>query len=138
MDIDPRNVYALVSYGLFKLETNSIGDAIALMTKATQGVNKRTGFYVYFNFAKIYNEIRDWLNRTYCLQEALNYESNQIMVKHSLGVTLGKMNEHVEAIKILMKLLNMDLIEQLVLLKVGLSPLGRRSYHCVICIRLDQ
>lgn len=70
------------------------------MKRAEGKVNKRIGFYFYFNFAKVYGEQRDWPNRVRCLRAALKYEPNQIMARHSLGVALGRMNEHEEAIKV--------------------------------------
>jgi len=100
LEIDPRNVYVLVSYGLFKLELNNYGEALDLMGQAAKRCTKRTSFYVYFNMAKVYDQIRDRVNRVRCLREALKYEPNHVIARHSLGVSLGQMGNHEEAIQI--------------------------------------
>lgn len=100
LEFDPRNVYTLVSYGLFKLELHNYGDALELMKRATERINKKTGFYVYFNLARVYEEIRDHANRARYLRESLKYDPNHVIARHSLGVTLGRLGNHKEAVEI--------------------------------------
>jgi tetratricopeptide (TPR) repeat protein len=97
---DPRSVYALVSYALFKMELGNIGEAIGLMEQAEQRCTNRTGYYVYFNWAKVYDVIRDRSRRAWCLRKALQYESDHTIAKHSLGVALSQDGQYDEALRI--------------------------------------
>lgn len=100
LDIDPRSVYAPVSYALFKLELDNIGEAHELMERAAQRCTRQTGYYVYFNWAKIYDQCRDRHGRILCLRKALEYEPNHTIAQHSLGVALSQTRQFDEALKI--------------------------------------
>jgi tetratricopeptide (TPR) repeat protein len=100
LEIDPRSVYALVSFGLFKMELNNYGEAIEAMKQASQYCTKKTGYYVYFSLSRVYNQIRDRSNRIKYLQKALEYEPTHIIGRHSLGVALSQTRNFDEALRI--------------------------------------
>ena len=62
-DLDPRSVFAHVSYAEYKAEMGEYGEAIDHMKTAATHCNKKTGYFVHFTFAKIYDQIRDRENR---------------------------------------------------------------------------
>lgn len=104
LDLDPLSVYALVSYGKFKSDLFDNEKAIELISKSIPKVTKNTGFFVYYNLADVYGKKRDSNLKIKYLKEALSYEENHLsnrytMAQHSLGVALGKIGAHNEAIK---------------------------------------
>ncbi|MCL4396568.1 MAG: tetratricopeptide repeat protein [Chloroflexi bacterium] len=100
LDVDPRSVYALVSYGLFKLDLGSLGEAERLIKEAANRCTKQTGYYVYFSLSKVYNETRDRYKRAEALRRALEYEPDHTIAKHSLGVALSQMGNFDQALAI--------------------------------------
>jgi tetratricopeptide (TPR) repeat protein len=105
LSVDPFSIYALVSYAKFKADLLEYDYAIQLIERGLQRVTKATGFYIYFNLADIYGRKKDWVMKVKYLNEALNYDKNSetmqfTIAKHSLGVGLGKLKKHSEAIKI--------------------------------------
>lgn len=100
LEIDPRSVYALVSFGLFKMELGNYGEAIEVMKQASQYCTKKTGYYVYFSLARVYDHIRDRSNRIQCLRKALEYEPSHTIGRHSLGVALSQSGDFDEALRI--------------------------------------
>ncbi len=109
VDTDPTNVYALVTYALFKMELHHYGEALDFSERAIAKVTKKNGFFVYFNVAKIYDQIKDRSNRVRCLKEALRFEPKHIIARHSLGVALGQMGNHEDAIIIFNEIINEEL-----------------------------
>lgn len=97
---DPRSVYTLVSYGLFKLDLDNFGESIELMREASMRCTKQTGYYVYFSWSKVYDKLRDRANRVRCLRKALEYEPTHTIARHSLGVALSQMGKFTDALEI--------------------------------------
>lgn len=103
LDIDPYSIFALVSYGKFKADLFEFQSAIDLISKAVTKITKNTAFFVYYNLADVYGRMKEWPLKVKYLQEALKYEENTTsylftMAQHSLGVALGKTNNHSGAI----------------------------------------
>jgi len=109
LELDPRSVYALVSNGLFKMELGNFGEAIDLMKQASQYCTKKTGYYVYFSFARVYDQIRDRPHRINCLRRALEYEPTHTIGRHSLGVALSQSGNFDEALGIFEGIINEEL-----------------------------
>lgn len=109
LQIDPRSVYGLVSYGLFKLELGNYGEAEDLMKRASQYCNKKTGFYVYFNLSRVYDQTLDRPNRIRALQKALEYEPHNTIARHSLGVALSQSGNFDQAIQIFDDIINEEM-----------------------------
>jgi tetratricopeptide (TPR) repeat protein len=115
LEIDPQSIYALVSYGTFKSEWLDSNGAIGLISSAIPFISRMTGFYVYYNLADVYGKIRDWDNKVMYLRKAIEYEINNnfspklIMAKHSLGVALGHLRRHKEAIIIFDEIIENEL-----------------------------
>ena len=114
LDIDPFSIYALVSYGKFKTEQFDYLSAVDLICRAVTRVTKRTAFFVYYNLADVYGQQREWDLKIKYLKEALKYKENTsqylyTMAQHSLGVALGKKDNHVEAIKNFDEIINSEL-----------------------------
>ncbi len=102
LDVDPISVYVLTSYAKFKADILEYAPALDLAIRAIPRITKKTGFFVYYNIADIYGRNRDWNMKVKYLSDALNYETNRsqrIMAQHSLGVALGQLNRHEEAIR---------------------------------------
>lgn len=105
LDIDPLSVYALVSYGTFKAELSEFTDSIRLFTRAVQNLTNKTAFYIYYHFADIYAKMKNYDKQVKYLTEALKTQDLTdrhlvIMAKHSLGVALGRLQRHNEAIRL--------------------------------------
>lgn len=103
LDIDPLSIYSLVSYGRFKAELFDYSTALALMNKALTYVTKKTNFFVYYNLADVYGKTKEINLKIRFLKEAMKYEKYvspylYTMAQHSLGVALGKINCHKDAI----------------------------------------
>lgn len=104
LNIDPFSIYALVSYGKFKSDIFDNPSALELIQRAEERVNKNSAFFVYYNLADVHGRMKDWGLKIKYLREALKYKDHTpeylyTMAQHSLGVALGKMGNHVEAIK---------------------------------------
>lgn len=103
LEIDPYSIYTLVSYGKFKADLFEFESAIDLISQATSKVTKKTAFFVYYNLADVYGKMKNWSLKVKYLKEAMkysNYTSSYLytMAQHSLGVALGKLRNHSEAI----------------------------------------
>jgi tetratricopeptide (TPR) repeat protein len=109
LELDPRSVYALVSYGLFKMELGNYGEAIDVMKQASKYCTKKTGYYVYFSFSRVYDQIRDRPNRIICLRKALEYEPTHTIGRHSLGVALSQSGYFDDALRIFDDIINEEL-----------------------------
>ena len=109
ISIDPTNIYALVSYGKFKAEFFSYEEALQLINKAVKRITKANGFFVYYNLADVYGKKKDWEKKVFFLKEALKYEPSNIMAQHALGVSLGRLQRHKEAIDIFDKIIQLEL-----------------------------
>jgi tetratricopeptide (TPR) repeat protein len=110
IDLDPRSVYALVSYGLFKMELGNFGEAIDMIKQASQYSTKKTGYYIYFSLARVYDQLRDRSNRIYYLRKALEYEPNHTIGRHSLGVALSQSGKFDEALEIFEEIIGEELL----------------------------
>ncbi len=104
LEMDPFSIYALVSYSKFKAGLFEYHSAIELLNRAISKMTKKIGFIVYFNLADVYGRMKDWGLKAKYLREALKYGESTTpylytMAQHSLGVALGKMNNHSEAIR---------------------------------------
>ncbi|HPH40205.1 MAG TPA: NB-ARC domain-containing protein [Candidatus Fermentibacter daniensis] len=100
LDLNPNSVYALVSCALFMAELGRYSEALELVVKASKHCTKKSGFYVYFNMAKLYDQLRERPNRAIALRKALEYEPNNIIARHSLGVAISQMGNYTEAIQV--------------------------------------
>lgn len=109
IELEPRSVYALVSYGVFEMDLGNSGEAIDLIKRATQYCNKSTGYYVYFSLARVYDSVRDRQNRIKSLRKALEYEPTNIIARHSLGVALSQTGNYSEALDIFDKIIEDEL-----------------------------
>jgi Tfp pilus assembly protein PilF len=104
LEIDPLSIYSLVSYGRFKAEIFEYSSAIELINRAASHVTKKSAFYVYYNLADVYGQTKELNLKIKYLKDAMKYQEYTspyfyTMAQHSLGVALGKMNNHAEAIK---------------------------------------
>ena len=109
LDIDPRSIYALVSYALFKLELDNIGEAHEFMQKAADRCTRKTGYYVYFNWSRVYDRCHDRYGRIRCLKKALEYEPDHTIAQHSLGVALSQNGQFDEALRIFEEIIHDEL-----------------------------
>jgi tetratricopeptide (TPR) repeat protein len=114
LGIDPFSIYTLVTYGKLKADLFEYQSAIELINRAVSKVTKKTAFFVYFNLADVYGRIKDWGMKVKYLKEAMKYEANAspylfTIAQHSLGVALGKMGNHAEAIKNFNEIINREL-----------------------------
>jgi tetratricopeptide (TPR) repeat protein len=112
LTIDPRSVYALVSYGKFKSDQLFFEEAIQLISKALERISKLNGFYVYYNLADVYSRMKDWNNKVHYLIEALKFEPENTRTKHALGVAYGQLNHHSTAINIFEEIIEKELSRQ--------------------------
>lgn len=106
LELDPRSVYALVSYGVFKMEIENYGEAEDLMKKASQYCNKKTGFYVYYSLSKLYDQTADRPSKIRALQKALEYKPKDTIARHSLGVALSQSGDFERALEMFNQIIN--------------------------------
>ncbi|MGV7976590.1 MAG: NB-ARC domain-containing protein [Anaerolineaceae bacterium] len=102
LDIDPHSVYALVSYGKFKANLFEFDEAIDFIIKALPKITKKSGFFIYYNLAEVYGQMKEWKQKVKYIKEAMKYETSPYLftlAQHSLGVALGKTGDHIEAIQ---------------------------------------
>lgn len=100
---DPSSIYALVMYGKLKAAQYDFEAAIELNTKAIQFITRKTYFFVYYNLAMLHGENKDYGAKERYLREAMKFPElipayEYTLAQHSLGVTLGKLGRHSEAI----------------------------------------
>jgi tetratricopeptide (TPR) repeat protein len=98
LELDPRSVYALVSFGLFKMELGNYGEAVDLISRASTYSTRENGYYVYFSLSRVYDQSHDRVNRIRCLRKALEYEPTHSIARHSLGVALSQSGVFGEAL----------------------------------------
>lgn len=114
LEIDPLSIYTLVSYGRFKADIFEYPSAIELINRAASYVTKKTAFYVYYNLAEVYGQTKELNLKVKFLKEAMKFQENTTpylytMAQHSLGVALGRLNNHFEAIKNFDEIINREL-----------------------------
>ena len=109
LELEPRSVYALVSHGIFKMELGNFGEAIELINQATKYCTRKTGYYVYYNLAKVYDQVHDRPNRIKCLRKALEFEPKHTIARHSLGVALSQSGSSEEALSIFEEIIREEL-----------------------------
>ncbi|NPV75966.1 MAG: hypothetical protein HPY59_06265 [Anaerolineae bacterium] len=113
LDIDPYSIYTLVSYGKFKANLFEYESAIDLINRALARVTKKSAFYVYYNLADVYGQMKEWRLKIKYLKEAIKYQTDTpaylfTMAQHSLGVALGKTGNHIEAIQNFDEIINRE------------------------------
>ena len=108
LEIDPRSVYVLVQYGLFKLQLAQIGDAIRLIEQAKQYCNKNNGFFIHYSLSRVYDEERNRKKVELCLRKALEYDPEHPVALHQLGVVVSRLGRYDEAIKIFDDLISQE------------------------------
>jgi tetratricopeptide (TPR) repeat protein len=109
LELDPRSVYVLVSYALFKLELNNFGEAEELMKRAADRCTKKTGYYVYYNMGRVYDSIRDRHGKIRALRKALEYDPNRTVAQHMLGVAQSQNANYDEALSIFDSIIDAEL-----------------------------
>lgn len=114
LSIDPFSIFALVSYGKFKADLFDFQAAEELILQAEAKVTKKTGFFVFYNLADVYGRKKDWSLKIKYLREAMKYKDYTTqflytMAQHSLGVALGKIGNHIEAIQNFDEIINREL-----------------------------
>lgn len=109
LSIDPRSLYVLANYGKFKSELGQIGEAINLLEKATQFINRNTGFLVYYNLSQIYDKIKDRQKVEDCLLKALEYQPDHRVARHRLGVVMSQLGKYQISINIFDDLIREEL-----------------------------
>ncbi len=114
LDIDPFSIYTLVSYGKSKADMFEYQSALELINRASTRVTKKTAFFVFYNLADVYGRMKEWNSKIKYLKEAMAYPKDTspflfTMAQHSLGVALGKMDNHAEAIKNFDEIINREL-----------------------------
>lgn len=109
LGIDPRSSFVLMNYGIFKSDRGQIGDAIDLIEKATQYINKNTGFGIYYSLSEVYDKILDRRQVERCLRKALEYQPDHRFAKHRLGVVVSRLGKYDEAIRIFDDLIQKEL-----------------------------
>ncbi|HEY0607566.1 MAG TPA: tetratricopeptide repeat protein [Herpetosiphonaceae bacterium] len=107
--IDPRSVYVLVSYGQLKLKMRQVGEAIRLMEAAASRCTKNSGFFVYHNLSKVYDEVRDRDQVEQCLRKALEYKPDASRIRHQLGMVVSRLGRYNEAVQIFEDLIQREL-----------------------------
>jgi len=100
LELEPRSVYTLVSYGLFKMELGNYGEAIALINQATQYCTKKTGYYVYYSLSGYMIRLVTDRIELGVLGRALDYEPKRTIAQHSLGVAQSQSGNFDEALDI--------------------------------------
>ena len=100
LGIDPRSVYVLANYGMFKSELGQIGEAINLLEKATKFLNRNTGFLVFYNLSQVYDKIKDRQKVEECLLKALEYQPDHRVARHRLGVVMSQLGKYDMSIRI--------------------------------------
>lgn len=113
LDIDPHSIYTLVSFGKFKANLFEYESAIDLINRALARVTKKSAFFIYYNLADVYGQMKEWRLKIKYLKEAMNYQEDTpsylfTMAQHSLGVALGKMGNHTEAIQNFDEIINRE------------------------------
>lgn len=109
LGIDPRSAYVLVNYAIFKRDIDQISEAVELLNKATKYINKFNGFFVYYNFAQVYDKIRNRQKVEYYLRKALEYQHDHHIARHQLGVVVSRLGRYDEALIIFDELINDEL-----------------------------
>ncbi len=109
LEIEPRSVYSLVHYGLFKADLENFGEAIELLQRATKHCTQRSGFFVYYNLGMTYDRTHDRTKKIEYLRKALNYDPKHTVARHALGVALSQNGMHDEAIAIFDAIINEEL-----------------------------
>jgi len=109
LSIDPRSAYVLVNYAIFKRDIDQISEAIELLDSAEKYVNKFNGFFIYYNFAQVYDKVRNRYKVEYYLRKALEYQPDHHIARHQLGVVVSRLGRYNEALAIFDELIKDEL-----------------------------
>lgn len=104
-DLEPRSVYVLVKYGNFLVDQQRIGEGLNMLKDATRRCNKRTGFFAFYNLARVYDDQRMRPECKEALERALEYDPSHSHARHMYGVVLSRIGSREHAIEIFDKLI---------------------------------
>ncbi|NMC86136.1 MAG: hypothetical protein GYA58_12705 [Anaerolineaceae bacterium] len=113
---DPNSVFALVKYARFNGNMQETEKAEGLFEKAISRLTKKTGFFVYLNYAEYYGDLRQWRLKVKYLLKALEYKNycrsyEYVMAQHSLGIAYGQLRDHESAIKVFDEIIENELLK---------------------------
>jgi len=109
LDLDPKSVYTLVAYGELKSHRGQSSAAMGMIEKAKRMTTNKTGFHVYFWGGKICSKMHNEVDAVKYLKKALEYEPDNVLARHALGVALSKIGNFDESLRIFDEIIENDL-----------------------------
>ncbi len=109
LSIDPRSVYVLVNYAIFKRDIDQISEAVDLLDTAASYITKVNAFLVYYNYAQVYDKVRNRQKVEHYLRKALDYQPNHHIARHQLGVVVSRLGRYNTALAIFDELIKEEL-----------------------------
>lgn len=98
-DLAPTSSYVFALSASYELVRERIGAASRLADVACSRANKKTGSFVYSVKARICDAQRDKVGRVGALRKAVEFDPQDVVLRHQLGVSLSRLGEPWEAIR---------------------------------------
>lgn len=98
-DTAPQSSYVYAMSASYELARNRVGNAISFTEKACSCATKKTGALCYTIKARVLDVQRDRNGRVEALKKALEYASDDAVLRHQYGVALSRAGDPVGAIK---------------------------------------
>lgn len=104
----PTSAYVLAMSASGELATGNVGEALELIRQAESRITKSTGALVYSILARIQDAQHDRGARVAALQKAVEYEPDNAVLRHQLGVALSLYGRPEEAIDEFTKIIDAE------------------------------
>lgn len=97
-DLSPQSAYVHARRAVFELTRNHIGAALEAADEACRRTTKRTGAMCFTIKAQVLDAQRDRAGRVAALKRALEFASDDIVLRHQYGVALSRAGKTDQAI----------------------------------------
>jgi tetratricopeptide (TPR) repeat protein len=98
-ELAPESAYVLAMCASYKLASKKVGEALSIINEACGRVTKKTGALCYTIKSRVLYAQGDKEGQFKCLEKALEYSQEDLIIRHQYGVALSRLGNYKEAIR---------------------------------------
>jgi tetratricopeptide (TPR) repeat protein len=98
-DLAPQSAYIYAMSASYELARNRVGNALSFAEEGCKRATKKTGALCYTIKARILEAQRNHNGRVAALEKAIDYDPNDLVIRHQYGVALSRAGHPQDAIK---------------------------------------